>query len=333
MRLPKNNNALVQRNVLLVLSSMSALGSLLASVVNLLHYTDARLPVILTESAFVSVFAFFAFYAFKHQHKHWHSVCVIYCYAALIIYVYCALGPSNTVIQWWYTIPLISFLLLERKHSLLFGSFVLGIGASLFIYKNVAFLERSWSAGLLNLVFPYLIISLVANTYERMRIKSEQNLIRTALTDPLTGALNREGLNLEFDKLTRTNETFSLVLLDIDKFKSINDSYGHIAGDRILVEFTGILAEYCQSGHLFRLGGEEFVMLLTMPVGEAFVVMEQLREEIASTPFRFETRTLHTSFSAGLCEFKPNSTLTSLLQCADKLLYQAKSTGRNKVLA
>lgn len=333
MKLPKDSNSLLQRNVLLVLCNLSAVGALLAAVVNIIHYTDARLPVVLVELCFTTIFSVFAWWAYKGQQKNWHSIAVIYGYIALIFYAYCLLKPGNTVIQWWFTIPLISFLLLERRHSLFLCSFVFFAGSALYIYMNIHFLARSWSAGLLNLVFPYLIISLVANTYERMRLNSEQSLLRLALTDPLTGALNRKGLNLQFEKHIQTKRVFSLALLDIDRFKSINDNYGHNAGDRVLIEFTRILAEYCEPDHLFRLGGEEFVMLLNLPVHEARPLMDELREEIASTPFRFETRNIHTSFSGGVCENRSNSTLLTMLQCADKLLYQAKSAGRNKVLS
>jgi two-component system cell cycle response regulator len=162
-------------------------------------------------------------------------------------------------------------------------------------------------------------------------------LRRLAGTDSLTGALNRRSFEdhaatLLAPRTTDAAPSTTLVLIDIDHFKCINDHHGHDGGDRVLKEFALRLAHNCGPGEgPFRLGGEEFAVLLADTAIEAGVKRaEALREVVASAPFN-GIGPLTASF--GVATVRGAETLASVLKRADRALYLAKDRGRNRVAA
>lgn len=171
---------------------------------------------------------------------------------------------------------------------------------------------------------------------EHKRLQS--HLESMANTDSLTGLLNRQAFmhraEKEFSRARRYARPLSAVMIDVDHFKSINDRYGHAAGDRVLQEVSAI----CQSSlrgsdTLGRIGGEEFVLLLPdTPQSNAIFVAERMREQLARTPIDLDGIVLSTTASFGvasLCEADVN--FNSMLERADEAMYHAKHDGRNKV--
>ena len=165
--------------------------------------------------------------------------------------------------------------------------------------------------------------------------KLEKQLQELADTDPLTGCLNRRafdvGLAREFARSSRSKQVFSLLMLDIDHFKEVNDNYGHDVGDKVLIELVSEVNQHIRTADtLARWGGEEFILLLPETSGEQAVKLaERLR-------CAFAERTTHPVYTAsiGVCE-AGGSGLTNrdqLFKEVDQALYQAKSTGRNKVV-
>lgn len=152
--------------------------------------------------------------------------------------------------------------------------------------------------------------------------------------DALTGVGNRLGLNAGLEdaaqRRNRYGETSSLILLDIDHFKAINDHLGHLKGDGIIAEFARILAERLRrTDRLYRFGGEEFVILLPHTgLAEAFHLAETLRESVAHQAFTHGQRL---TASGGVSELVPGETADAWLDRADQALYDAKSAGRNRV--
>jgi diguanylate cyclase (GGDEF)-like protein/PAS domain S-box-containing protein len=156
-------------------------------------------------------------------------------------------------------------------------------------------------------------------------------LEHSASTDPLTGLLNRRafeaGLSRELKVADVHGSRLSVVVLDIDDFKKVNDSFGHQVGDEVLVEVTRRLGRTARRGELLgRLGGEEFLWLLPGSGGEdAWQAAERARLAIESVPFgRVGTLTV----SAGVCELA-DADANRLINCADQALYRAKQRGRN----
>ncbi|MFQ5660561.1 MAG: GGDEF domain-containing protein [Gammaproteobacteria bacterium] len=156
--------------------------------------------------------------------------------------------------------------------------------------------------------------------------------------DPVTGVNNRTGMDSalaqELNLARRHHTALSLIILDIDKFKHINDAYGHIAGDVILKRVADCIQE-CVRGSdiIYRYGGEEFVVLLrnTRKPG-ATRLAERIRESVESMHFKYDDFKVRITISAGLSSFKKSDSVKNLLERCDSALYQAKKQGRNRVV-
>lgn len=150
-----------------------------------------------------------------------------------------------------------------------------------------------------------------------------------AATDPLTGALNRRSLQLLLEQLEQSNTNFSVLAVDIDHFKLVNDTYGHPAGDKALVSLTQVMQKISREQDLVaRVGGEEFLLVLpNTPSDVALVIAERLRtriEEMLIEPIG------SIQISIGIATSSNNSSAEEVLEHADQALYQAKNLGRNR---
>jgi len=158
-----------------------------------------------------------------------------------------------------------------------------------------------------------------------------------ALIDPLTGLPNRaawsERLDHEVGQWKRHGNTLLLVMLDLDHFKSINDNYGHLAGDKVLKIIANVLRKRLRgTDFIARFGGEEFVLLMpcTVPAVGA-KLLETLRASIEACPFHFKGERVTITISMGLTALKPGEHTDMALKRADQALYRAKNAGRNRV--
>jgi diguanylate cyclase (GGDEF)-like protein len=172
------------------------------------------------------------------------------------------------------------------------------------------------------------------------RQEAETQLRRMSETDPLTGLHNLryldEQLTAELARYHRHGDEFCVVMLDIDYFKSVNDNWGHPAGDRVLKQFAQRLREKTRhTDTLARIGGEEFLILLrNTPLDKAGLVAEGLRKSIESTVFELDNQQSQPlTASIGVCSVTPTIIdVCELFSRADQAMYQAKSQGRNRVL-
>ena len=162
---------------------------------------------------------------------------------------------------------------------------------------------------------------------------------QTARVDILTQLPNRrafEEAHAEFDKaLTDSGQLYSLVLIDIDHFKAVNDQYGHASGDAILAMLGRLLGENKRTtDHASRLGGEEFALLLP-DCGErsAITVAEHIRRKIERATLRYRNHQLSITVSCGVAEGHAGESRSQLLEKADTALYAAKNRGRNQCSA
>ena len=155
------------------------------------------------------------------------------------------------------------------------------------------------------------------------------------LFDTLTGAGSRlsydEKLEQELARWSRYGTSFSYVILDIDHFKRVNDTYGHSAGDKALkIVAKTMMKQIRKSDSLYRIGGEEFVLLLpNTSVDQAAPLVDKLREGIAKSSIHCNQQRVVLTLSAGLTEPVENDGVKSLYERADSGLYQAKNSGRN----
>ncbi len=166
-----------------------------------------------------------------------------------------------------------------------------------------------------------------------------KDLERIAQTDALTAVLNRGGLvdrlTAEIDRTTRYEHGLSLLMIDLDHFKAVNDNHGHPAGDSVLSEVAAILTKVCRSSDgIGRYGGEEFLIVLPeTALVEARDLAERIRLAIMQHSF-CDSLVLNLSLtcSIGVAEFEAEQTLQDLLQVVDEVLYSAKNLGRNCVV-
>lgn len=156
--------------------------------------------------------------------------------------------------------------------------------------------------------------------------------------DFLTGALNRRGMDeaisREFERADRHNTPLSLAMLDIDHFKKINDTLGHSTGDKALAHLAKVVKGILRSTDvLARYGGEEFVILLPGSTqDDAIQVISNLQRELTKNFFLHNSERILITFSAGVAERVPHENVDSILPRADAALYQAKQSGRNRVI-
>ncbi len=159
-----------------------------------------------------------------------------------------------------------------------------------------------------------------------------------AVRDDLTGAYNRRylmsALHKEKSRSDRGGEPFSLCLIDIDHFKSVNDSKGHLAGDQVLRNLTlAVQPDVRTTDYFGRFGGEEFLLILSeTSLSGACVYAERLRERIEKLQFNDIDTTLRITVSIGVTQYRPREEVSTALNRADMALYDAKNRGRNRVV-
>lgn len=149
-----------------------------------------------------------------------------------------------------------------------------------------------------------------------------------SLEDPLTKLCNRRRLSLHIDKLIplarRSGEPFSIIMLDIDHFKKYNDTYGHVAGDDLLIQVSRNIEKCSRDQDLIaRYGGEEFLVVLPATnIEQATIIAERIRRTVKENT--------NVTVSAGLAIFSDKMDFNQLVQNADKALYKAKDDGRDR---
>jgi diguanylate cyclase len=170
----------------------------------------------------------------------------------------------------------------------------------------------------------------------RQRLKEKHEL---AMRDPLTGLHNRlayqERMEQEFARWKRYGQPLVLIVFDVDRFKTINDNYGHKAGDKALKLIANQLQSNLRaSDFLARFGGEEFVALMPETrLKDAVGAADKLRLAVEQCQFHYQGRQVPITVSAGMAELREGDSIDSLFQRADSALYQAKEAGRNRVQA
>jgi diguanylate cyclase (GGDEF)-like protein/PAS domain S-box-containing protein len=194
------------------------------------------------------------------------------------------------------------------------------------------------------------LISLVINGVERVmataiditeRKMVEENLYRMSINDPLTGIYNRryvlDRLALLIEEHQREGRSFSVVIIDLDHFKAINDTRGHLAGDFVLQHFASILkASFRPYDLVGRYGGEEFVVVAeNIDMKQTERMITRMLERVRSHVFEYDGNSMKITFSAGIVnseEMAPGFAVEKVIDRADERLYQAKKTGRDRVV-
>lgn len=187
------------------------------------------------------------------------------------------------------------------------------------------------------------LISLIIDVTERTRAEREvqalqERLLDQSTHDALTGLYNRryleDTLGRELTSAERHGHPVSVIMGDLDHFKSVNDRYGHLAGDEVLRVFGGLMKQHARGSDIYcRYGGEEFLLVLPqMPEDKAVERAEQLRSAMVATPVLYGETPIMVTASFGVATFpRDGRTGDELITAADSALYAAKAAGRNRV--
>jgi two-component system cell cycle response regulator len=205
------------------------------------------------------------------------------------------------------------------------------------IYSPYPYGLFAWSAQISR-----LIMMLTASGLSLALVARSQKLLQMATSDPLTGLFNRgyvdDRLAIEFSHARRYGKLLTIAVVDVDRFKSLNDTHGHSAGDAVLRQIGAILRNsFRQSDTTGRYGGEEFVIILPeTDIESAQQRLESLRESITTTPIELGAtgEKVQVTISAGLASFpQDGNNPAELFALADERMFVAKREGRNRVVA
>jgi diguanylate cyclase (GGDEF)-like protein len=188
----------------------------------------------------------------------------------------------------------------------------------------------------INLVFSFAITGLILIATNFTIASYQRRLTKMAATDKLTGIYNRRAFDIIMDQtlkdIQRKEAPLSIILFDLDHFKGINDTYGHLAGDNVIQKTVETTADTIRSNDILcRWGGEEFLILLKgCGLGDAMKTAEKIRGAVASHPTIYQEQQIHATISLGVTEYVSGDTRETLLKRVDKALYRAKANGKNR---
>jgi diguanylate cyclase (GGDEF)-like protein len=260
---------------------------------------------------------------------------VLYCLAS---YLLVSGGNEGTGVYWSYSISMLMALLVGPKLGGIFMGLYI-IMNSILIFSSFAYPYSNLEAIRIIITSVSLFVLILASEWIRMgsysAISETSELHRQlANTDPLTRLLNRHGLKVNLDDYELKLPTV-VAILDVDKFKHINDNYGHDFGDLVLNKLANVLTKNTKGGDLIaRWGGEEFLLVLYgTTIDSAKSLVEKIKNEFQSDPFNFDDKSVSVTFSAGLANLASKPQFESAIKKADQYLYKAKESGRNQVFA
>ncbi|SOB77689.1 diguanylate cyclase (GGDEF) domain-containing protein [Marinobacter sp. LV10R510-11A] len=265
--------------------------------------------------------------------------------SVLLTYLIASGGESNTGPLWFYIFPPLLFFLTNLKTGTMLLLLVFLVAVIVFQFPNLPFVIAEYDLDFKIRFFATLTFeSIFCFILEASRLKARNELLDLALThehaaktDELTSLSNRRDilnrLSEEFSRYQRSGHHFSIVLIDLDLFKNINDQYGHNAGDEALKQFANLVQSVIRQPDVAaRWGGEEFLLLLPdTSLIPALTLAERLRREVAQNSFSFHGQSLPITMSAGVCSIAQADSIDNLLKQADVQLYRAKEAGRNRI--
>lgn len=302
-----------------------------------------RILIILFRTAFTALLVLFSlYYSRNKKFRYFYHIATAaeLLAVSLFLFVMVQYQPPNFMIQAMglYIIILAVFIFPNRYWNMLLVS-VCGISGFLFLswWKLGRLNPEELTASVIYFLATVMICSIFAlgrNRQQYREFLAKTRLIEMSYTDQLTKVSSRNRLFSEFARWKRVcgrrHRPISLSLFDIDRFKSVNDRYGHMAADHVLVELAGLVQSHLRSADLLvRWGGDEFVILLPgMNLENAARILESIRGAVEKKYFTGEIRI---TCSFGAAQLEEDSTLDSLIRKADDRMYAGKKQGGNRV--
>jgi len=306
---------------------LSAAGSLGVMPFAILRYMQGAWVAAVMDTLIVVGFFAFGTYVYRTQHVRVASVAIaLICSAGVLATVY-VIGLQQ--VYWAFPALMGIFYLLRPREAV-----ILAIVTLLALIPVL--LPAADSQEAITVVVTFIVTSMIALAFSLITSRQREQLLVLATKDPLTGAGNRRGLDAKLAEVVnsfkRTGTRSSLVLLDLDHFKKVNDMYGHAVGDQILKRITEIINLRIRvTDSLYRIGGEEFIVVLEgADLHKAVHLAEQLRTLVDANELVPDHAV---TISLGVAELKDGESANDWLHRADEALYRAKDAGRNSTSA
>lgn len=241
---------------------------------------------------------------------------------------------------WFYLLILVAYMITSKTSGILYTLASIFMILSVNFYVDLKLSGIAINSAVLGLLIGSFLSSVYTSkitNYEDSLKKQNSSLSLLASTDYLTGIMNRRMFNEiseHYFQTAQKNELYlTLLLLDLDHFKKVNDTYGHQAGDQILKRFVKTLEGILNKSDIFaRIGGEEFAILLSQTNSDqAYLLAERIRKEIENVFITYDGQDIFVTTSIGISESKQSDTeFENIFSRADMALYQAKNLGRNR---
>ncbi|EGU46389.1 diguanylate cyclase [Vibrio ichthyoenteri ATCC 700023] len=324
----------IRRAVLFWLSLFLTIASTIMAILSINLAQSLFMP------AYEGLFALFSAYiCYKTYRNNCRQYVVdIYAYSLILMI---AIGVSvhsirHGMLIWASLFPLMFYLLLGTQKGTVATSIGMITLVTATAYKMLQHQNAIHPYLLANFVLCYLCIWVVSYIIQVKRSHSDTSLGQLASRDSLTGVYNRHALVHHFSRFRQQSQPMpmSLLILDLDYFKQVNDKHGHDVGDKVLIQAAAVIDAHSDEHSVYRIGGEEFcVALRNTSNGEAMARAELIRKSIEECPFFSEENPIKLTASIGVYQCDPLNSLDKVLHIADMELYRAKKNGRNQVMA
>lgn len=328
-----NPSRQLRRAVLFWLSILLAFLTLIVAVLNVVwggYFALAYIEVL---------FCIFSLYVAYKSYQTEASLYLVnaYVYSSIgVVYYATHTHPiENGTFFWGFLYPVLFYLILGRRYGFVATAIGFTSQLGLIIHKTYGGGTLSFFELTVNFSLAYLSVWFASHILEVKRKTSETSLGQLASRDALTGVYNRHALVHNFDRYRNesTKAPLSLVILDLDFFKQVNDQYGHDVGDKVLIQTAALIDSQCDEHLVYRIGGEEFCVALHNTDGkQAMYKAEQIRAAIELYTFNDKVDPIKLTASLGIYQCDHFNNLEDVLREADKELYKAKVNGRNQVM-
>ncbi len=308
--------------------------TLILGLINLSN-PNSVLSFLLLCGAFILIVNFM--YMMKTNNHHVSSYIVLYFFLVLMLYLVYSGGVSNTGPLWSYSLPAVALFLHGFKKGLMEIGLFLFVMSMMFFYPDNALLATHYSDEFkLRIILTLLLVTFLSSVYEYSNEKSfrymkklGEELEYNATRDELTSLYNRRGYHKNLEKL-RANHG-AILMCDIDKFKTVNDRYGHNAGDFTIQEVAKKIQNSVRKDDIVvRWGGEEFFIYLSeVTLQNAYDIAEKLRKSIETLDIQYKDTVINVTLSIGVAEINDEHYLENAIGNADNAMYKSKASGRN----
>lgn len=335
------------RKQILICSIFNLTGFVLLFLYGLHSAINHNYPIAIVDFSVCVVNGLNYLYLRKTSNYKVSSLIVVWVMGTLCLYLFCSGGSYKTGSLWSLMMPTLIFYILGLRRGriilALFFLTILGIIFSPFKPNMVMDYPASYVSRFIGV---FVSISIIAYAYEYTLEDGRNELLSLNIkldflsrSDSLTGLSNRrdmtEKIEHEVSRCERNQETFCIVMADIDNFKQVNDSQDHDFGDFVLQEVGRVLSQSTQKRDcVARWGGEEFLILLSdTSLKNGAQAAERLRKNIAAMHCKSGDISTKVTLSLGVAQFTTDITISDLIKEADRLMYVAKREGKNRVVS